>query len=328
MSFQTDSEANGASTELWEECEAMGVIHPSLPQSLGGAELGVANERVVLERAARAALPLPLAETMLAGWLLARCGYAPPSGPLSVAGLARGANLELRDGRLFGIAPRTHWARGASAIVVVVGSQLVLTSSEAASITEGVNLAGEPCDDLTYDGATPSWSGAIDLDPTAMMARGAAMRASQMAGAMSRVMELSLAYVNQRVQFGQPIGRFQAVQHPLAVAASHAAAARMAAIAAYDQLERFVDDAEPFVFCAAMAKARASEAAGITAATAHQVQGAIGVTAEYHLHPFTKRLQDWRGDYGSEAWWQQYIGERVLRRGADALWPSITELTV
>jgi acyl-CoA dehydrogenase len=80
-----------------------------------------------------------------------------------------------------------------------------------------------------------------------------------------------------------------------------------------------------FFWRAAIAKARASEAAGIVAATAHQVLGALGFTREYHLQLLARRLWSWRDETGGEVWWQRVIGEAVLAQDPAELCPMILE---
>ncbi|KAG0741354.1 hypothetical protein G6F24_016736 [Rhizopus arrhizus] len=99
-----------------------------------------------------------------------------------------------------------------------------------------------------------------------------------MAGAMDRVLSLTLDYANTRAQFGKPIGRFQAVQQQISVMAEQVWAVRMAAQLAFQGT-----GGRPQAMLAAMGKARASLAAPIVADIAHAVHGAIGVTAEYDL---------------------------------------------
>jgi acyl-CoA dehydrogenase len=96
-----------------------------------------------------------------------------------------------------------------------------------------------------------------------LLALGAVMRSAQMAGALQRILEASVRYAGERVQFGRPIGRFQAVQQNLAVLAGHAAAATAAAEAA---IEAAAQDLAALPIAAA--KIRAGEAAGIGAAIA------------------------------------------------------------
>ena len=69
---------------------------------------------------------------------------------------------------------------------------------------------------------------------------------------------------------------------------------------------------------------RVGEAAGRGSKVAHQVHGAIGFTHEHELHYRTRRLWAWRDEMGSETWWAARVGEAVLARGADGLWPLLT----
>jgi acyl-CoA dehydrogenase len=136
---------------------------------------------------------------------------------------------------------------------------------------------------------------------------GALLSAVLMAGAMQRVLEATLAYANQRAQFGKSIGKFQAVQQQLSVMAEQVFAARMAA-----EIGCATGGIAPHPLRAALAKARASEAAERVVAIAHAVHGAIGVTAEYDLQLYTRRLQEWRGDFGSQAHWHAQMGAALL----------------
>ena len=141
----------------------------------------------------------------------------------------------------------------------------------------------------------------------------ALLYAGLLAGAMKRCFDLTMGYANERVQFGKPIGKFQAIQHQLSVMAEHVAAGQMAAESAFGAAGRW-----PSVPACAVAKARTSEAAQLVAATAHAVHGAIGVTEEYDLQLFTRRLHEWRIDHGSEAHWHRALG-RLLVESSHAL---------
>jgi alkylation response protein AidB-like acyl-CoA dehydrogenase len=135
----------------------------------------------------------------------------------------------------------------------------------------------------------------------------ACLIAAQMAGAMQRVLEMTLQFANDRQQFGRPLGKFQAIQHQLAVTAEQVLAARMAA-----QIGCSAVGHHPGQMNAAIAKARASEAAVDVAALAHSIHGAIGFTADYDLQLFTRRLHAWRLQAGSESYWQEVLGQAVL----------------
>jgi alkylation response protein AidB-like acyl-CoA dehydrogenase len=132
--------------------------------------------------------------------------------------------------------------------------------------------------------------------------------AGLLVGAMKRAFELTLDYANQRVQFGKSIGKFQAIQHQLAVMAEQVAAAAMAAQAAFAAGGAGLPPAP----ACAVAKARTSEAAAQVAAIAHAVHGAIGITEEYDLQLVTRRLHEWRVAHGSEAHWHGVLGRQLL----------------
>jgi acyl-CoA dehydrogenase len=286
-----------------------------------GADLELPDALSLLFSAGRHALPAPLAETLLAGWLLAAAGLAQPVGPLTVAPVREGdvvsASREGARWRLQGKARRIPWARSAAAIVVVADNVVAIAAPADCRIAAGRNLAGEPRDEVDFAGALAE--GAITpVDPAALRALGAVMRSAQMAGALQTVLEESVRYATERVQFGRPIGRFQAIQQNLAVLAGQVAAATAAAEAAIEAVAR--DVASPAI---AAAKIRTGEAAGIGAAIAHQVHGAIGFTQEHRLHHFTRRLWSWRDEFGNEAHWANSLGGAVAAAGADRLWRDL-----
>jgi acyl-CoA dehydrogenase len=148
------------------------------------------------------------------------------------------------------------------------------------------------------------------------MRRGALMRSLQIAGALERVRDMTVAYAAERRQFGQPLNRFQAVQQQLAELAGEAALAGAAADAA-------VEDPLSAKQVAA-AKVIAGRAASRGAAIAHQVHGAIGFTHEHQLHRWTTRLWAWRDQFGTESEWSESLGDLLARAGGDRLWEVVT----
>jgi acyl-CoA dehydrogenase len=140
----------------------------------------------------------------------------------------------------------------------------------------------------------------------------AVLAAGQMAGAMSAVQALTVEYALTRKQFGREIGRFQAVQHQIAVMTEETMAARMAAQAAFVGRPSEVTERR-----AATAKCRCGQAAERVCAIAHAVHGAIGVSEEHVLHRHTRRLRAWRFAHGGESWWAQRLGDWALAQGRD-----------
>ena len=313
--------------KLWRALEEGGLTLPLVAEAQGGAGGTWADAHTVVRAAGKHAAPVPLAETIVAGWLLGQAGLEVPTGPLTLAPVHRDETLRLeRAGggwRLHGTVTRVPWGAAAGHVVVVGdggGTPAIgLVARGAGRATTDRSLALEPRDTLVFDGAALVAAAPARVAPDAPIVYGAMIRAAQMAGALESLLEQSVRYATERKQFGRPIGNFQAIQHNLALLAGHVAAAGSAAEHAFVAADR----GDPRLGVAA-AKVRAGEAAGLGAGIAHQVHGAIGFTYEHSLHFATRRLWSWRAEFGSESQWAQVLGRAVAARGADMLWADLT----
>ncbi len=311
---------------LWAAVEDAGLHRSLVPEHAGGFGVSVTDAFSLLRVAGEHALPLPLAETMLASWLLAKAGLPIPDGPLTIGPVRDGDALSLTGEadkwHVSGSLTRVPWARNAAAMAVLAQrdgqSLVVLIERDAWASEPGENVAREPRDAVQLEGMALA---AIRTEVTLPMLRavGAAMRTQQIAGALTRLTEMTTEYAQDRVQFGRPIGKFQAVQQNLAILAGQTAAAVAAADLA---AEAVADDVRLLPIAAG--KARAGEAAGIGASIAHQVHGAIGFTFEHSLHFLTRRLWSWRDEFGKDAEWNRLLGRYMAEAGADRLWSEIT----
>jgi len=310
---------------LWDALEESGLTLTWVPEELGGAGAALADGFAVLRAAGRFAAPVPLAETLMAGWLLTQAGIAVPGGPLTIAPVHADGRISLAsDGTLNGRARRVPFGRNAGHIALLArrGAEIVvaLVAAWGLPISQSTSLAGEPHDDVTFDRAVPEAIAPAAVDQNLLVSFGAAVRVQQIAGALEKILEQSVQYALDRSQFGRPIAKFQAIQHNLAALAGEVAAASAAADGAAEAC------ALPAITTAeiAIAKIRGGEAAGTGAAIAHQVHGAMGFTYEHSLHHATRRLWAWREEFGNEAFWAARLGRMVAERGADELWPFIT----
>lgn len=331
----------------WQAVEDNGLTRAWIAEAAGGAGASLVDGFAILTLAGEVALDVPLAETLLAGWLLASAGMAVPGGKLAPIG---GDGVELVDEQLRrrvtrvdeyvgwqlrGRVSRVAFAREADRLVVcgVHGSAafVALVDRAACRVEPHDNLAGEPRDTVVLDGVAPSALAVTHLFLRhSLHLMGAVARACQMAGALRAILARSVAYAGDRVAFDRPIGKFQAIQHALARLAGEAAAALAASGSAADALASW-PEATPWAIAymdtwlleVASAKIRVGEAAAAGAAIAHQIHGAIGFSTEHPLHRFTRRLWAWRDDYGSETSWAAELGSLVAARGADALWPML-----
>ena len=290
-------EAGDAPDAVWQPIEDAGFLDLMLPEAQGGAALPLAELFPILECLGRHALPLPVAQSIVAR-ALAGGRVALPSGMLTIAlQLQRPAGGAWR-------CPQVPGGLVAGHVLVADGDALLLLDC-ASAVREPVGDRRSLTADLSWRSPPPvvrMEAGGRDLAPYA-----AALMSAQLSGAMQRCFAMALEQCNTRVQFGKSIGKFQALQQQLSVMAEHVLAAAIAAEAAFRS-----DGQAPGALAAAVAKSRTSEAVSVVAATAHAVHGAIGMTDEYDLGLLTRRLHDWRLAYGAEHVWNLQIGAGVL----------------
>ena len=309
---------------LWQALADAGLTLAWVPEDLGGAGAELADGFAVLGVAGRYAAGVPLAETLLAGRLLSRAGLKAPEGAMSIAPARPGDKITLNaDGTLSGQARGVPFAKDTKHLAVLAGSSVALVETKACRLSDGVNLAGEPQNTVTFDKVKPVAVARANVDQTVLMLMGCVVRSVQTAGALQAVLDFTVRYANERVAFERPIAKFQAVQHNLARLAGEVSAAMTAAHSAADAIAH-CDVFDDRIFLeAAAAKIRSAEAAQEGAAIAHQVHGAIGFTSEHILHRYTLRMLAWRDDFGNESYWAVELGNRIAKRGADEFWPLV-----
>ena len=316
---------------LWSALEEAGLTLAWVPEELGGSGASRIDGFEVAKAGGRFACPVPLGETLLAGWLLASAGLSSPRGPMAVAPVRPRDVIRLgKDGRLGGRARSVPFASAVDHIVTLAdtpagGAVVALVERSAIGIERRAGIAGDPADTVILDGAKPVSVGNAPpaLGVESLMLMGATVRAEMIAGALGSILASTAGYANARVAFERPIAKFQAVQQSLARLAGEVAAADAAAGSAAATISASSAFDDVVLLEVASAKIRAGEAAGEGAAIAHQVMGAIGFTKEHVLHRFTQRMWAWRDEFGSESHWAVRLGEHVARLGADDLWPML-----
>ena len=315
---------------LWSAVENAGLSAAARSQERGGPGASFGDVGALLRVAGAFAVPIALAETMLAEQMLAAAQLAPLSGPVSVGPVMLSDRLVLsRRSDAWSLAGALHripWGRDVAAVVVIAsleGKPATVIVERPRMERKDRNYAHEPRDDLRLDDCILADDAVGEpghgWDADTLRFRGALFRCLQMTGALERILALTVAYAKDRVAFGRPIGKFQAVQQQIAVLATQVAAASAAAQAAADAIEN--SDAR---FAIGAAKARVGEAAGIAAGIAHQVHAAMGFTHEHTLHLNTRRLWSWRDEFGNEADWFAWVGQEAARVGGESLWAFLT----
>jgi acyl-CoA dehydrogenase len=317
---------------LWARVQDAGFPLLLATEAAGGFAQSWRTAFPVLRGLGHRMVPLPLAETMVAALLGSLAGLALPEGPLTLIEQAAAPGLRAEGGaqpRLHGTVHAVPWARHARAALVSLQDGRLGWLDLAAPgvrITPHANHAGLPADSIALEqvALTAVADGPLALERP-VWTLGAIARSAMMVGALEFALEQAVRYAGERVQFGKPIGRNQAIQQNLALMAGDVAAARVAAlVAADDAPDAQRRDTGATAFSAAVAKVRAGEAATRGTGIAHQVHGAIGFTHEHALHFATRRLWAWREEFGTDADWAAELGRAAIAARGAGFWPALT----
>lgn len=317
------SEQGEWSGKLWDTLVEAGLVSIGIDEELSGTGGDATDAFAVLRLAGKYAAPVPIFETIIAGWLLSdqkvETTYQPTSFIMDWESDLKAQEFVLKQ---------VPWGRHVSQVVYIGNVngrvKLVLLPTADAEVEQNQNIAGEPLDDLHFKGIDLEAFTQFEVDAEAITEKvlnfAVLGKSAMMAGAMEQVLELSLFYANERQQFGRSIGKFQAVQHHLAALSSETAvvlAALNYAVASFE--DGTIKEELP------LAKMKISEAAGTVAGIAHQLHGAIGMTHEHELHQVTRRLWAWREDFGNEMHWAKKLAKEYINNNELKLWDFITD---
>lgn len=289
-------EEGASSASMWDAVVQSGFLDALVTESAGGFGLPGSAVEPLWQALGRHAVPLPVGETMIARMLLAAAEIGAPDGPIILlSSTAAGATV-------------VPLGLVACHALVEQGGGIALVE-----ITDADRKRAGGQDRLAGRFGWGQLGAAMPAPAGGLRRVGAVLRASLIAGAADRLVAMTASYASERVQFGKPIGRQQALQQSMAVMAEEAVAARIAA-----QLG-VAGGLPPSLAAAATAKSVASKAAARVAATAHAVHGAIGISEEHDLQLFTRRLHAWRLADGSESYWNRLLGDIRLDAAADSV---------
>lgn len=308
---------------LWAAMVEQGWCTVAVPEDEGGLGLGWVEAAVLLEEVGFHAAPVPLAPALVtAAALTGRPEHSELLGRL-MSGAAMGSvawspspDALVRDGddetpTLTGRLGPVEGASAADVAIVVLPDAVYLVDLE----TSGRPRA-EPAMDLTRSlswltlTSTPARRIGGAEDSARLSAIGAVSTSAELLGGSQRVLEMATQYAKDRIQFGVPIGSFQAVKHRCADMLVDVEGMRSATwYAAWA-----VSTAEPgWEMAAATAKTWCADASKRVMASGLQVHGGIGFTWEHDLHLYIKRAQFSQLDYGDAAHHRTLLA-RALRQ--------------
>lgn len=303
--------------DLWTKIEEAGLTRLLLDEDAGGAGGDWLDAEVVLRASGRHRVPAPVGEAIAAHWLMAKAAI-----PIPDKGVLTWTTAQESNGSL--TIHNAPWASQADHVLVWADNSQLYLFGKITGLSNSKNMAGEPRASGVLATTAAIFTVSLpnilkNFDPQAL---GALVRAVQMSGALDGALHMAVNYASERIQFGRTISKFQAIQQQLALMSGHVASAVRAAGMGCEALAR---DPACAGFDIAVAKLLNSEACEISTSIAHQVHAAIGITFEYKLNFFTRRLWSWRDEYGSDAFWAEQLGAAVVGVGGEALWGKITD---
>jgi acyl-CoA dehydrogenase len=294
------AEADGDAAQILHEVEESGFLDALTPEAVGGSGLAVADVAPLFFAAGEFLLPIPFAETVVARALIAASGAQPPRG------------------RTIILWPSTPGGRLNSALNPLGDpTSLALVQRGPAFHLLPIHLGEPHADPFRMRSARPVLDAPsllqFALAGVDLLHWAAAITATNMAGAMQRLLAMSLNQVNERQQFGRTLSKFQVIQQNLSVFAERSVSAQVAARIGLIGTGLLLDAGR-----VGIAKSIANESARVCAGIAHAVHGAIGISEAHDLQLYTRRLARWQVSFGSEAYWHKSIGRQRLQSNEPA----------
>jgi 3-oxochol-4-en-24-oyl-CoA dehydrogenase len=284
---------SGFDADLWKGLGELGAFSIRVPESAGGLGLGLLDAALLMEEAGRTLVSGPLAETLITARLLAQFGGEKAAALL--AGVLSGdavASIALHDIAEFPV----QWIAGgavAEAVVARKGNDIVCINVPTRSDEAAASLASTPLAaiDLSKTTSTLLGSGADALRSFAQgVEEWKLLISAALAGLSRQALQLAAAYASQRKQFGQLIGTFQAISHPLADRLSEVDSGKLLVWKAIRDIADGTQEAGATISLAAWWNC---DAAGKAVAQALHTFGGYGLTTEYDIHLYNLRAKAW-----------------------------------
>lgn len=303
---------------LWDRLRGLGLHRVGVAEERGGSGGTLGDLAVVVAALAEHGVGVPIVEASVAEWVLAH--EAPLAEDEGLSTLVLDEREAARDTWC-----AVPWARHARRAVVYTTAtgDTADTAAYVADLTDatvepGLNLAGEPRDTVT-PGSAPVVHLTAAPSRAQVRERLALLWSAAVTGAAHGAYRLTRSYVAEREQFGAPLLKIPAVANGLAQMRVALAQADTALTLAQEACaSRTGADS-----AVAVARITTASVGGDIARLAHQLHGAMGITAEYALHHRTRRLWAWRDAVATEHDWSRRLG-RSAAAGEAALWGALT----
>jgi alkylation response protein AidB-like acyl-CoA dehydrogenase len=329
---------HGYDAVAWDAMTEQGWLAIELPEDEGGLGLGLVEVAVLCEELGRRLVAAPFLPSVVALGALSGtdasatsatkewrealsqgsavgCTVVVPPGRLSITeGPAEG------EVRLHGVAPPALYVPSADVAVLVCEDGTYAVDLRTVGRPDAVPAMDRTRElgILSFDSTPAVRLGGVEA-ATRALDRAATLVSAEMLGAADHVLSMSVDYAKDRVQFGKPIGSFQAVKHMLADALVDVEGMRSTVY--YAAWCTAADDPERSL-AASMAKAWCSDASRRVMGTGLQVHGGIGFTWEHDMHLYVKRAQLDQVSYGDASFHRDRIATILRTRLESGQAPS------
>jgi alkylation response protein AidB-like acyl-CoA dehydrogenase len=279
----------------------LGIFGVALPEEHGGADGTAEDLCAMVDEAAAAMVPGPIATTALATLVLDQTDVleALASGERT-AGVALSADLTMTDGRVSGTADYVLGADAAGVLLLPAGEGFVLVDAGADGVTIEPLTATDFSRPLARVALTDVPAEVISASARRVADLAAAVLAAEAAGVARWALHTAADYAKVREQFGKPIGSFQAIKH---MCAEMLLRSEQASVAAADAAKAAGEDDGQLSIAAAVAAAIGISAARDNAKDCIQVLGGIGITWEHDAHLYLRRAYGIAQFLGGENRW-------------------------
>ncbi len=320
------ADKGGFDAELWAGLAEMGAFGLRVPEDSGGLGLGLMDAAVLLEEAGRTLASGPLAEALVAARVLAIVGGDAQSGLLErVIGGEAVVTLAFHDVARVPV----QWVAGgavAEAVVARDGDKVVLVQLPAGERGEE-NLASTPIAELTLNAGerVVLAEGADALKVFAQaLEEWKLLMAVALSGLSREAIRLAAAYACEREAFGQPIGAYQAISHPLADLITETDGGKYLTWKAIHDIARGLPEAASEISMAIWWNA---DTAGRAVTQALHTFGGYGLATEYDVHLYNLRAKAWPLVYGDPTNFLAEAGRRLYANETVAL-PDVGEISI
>jgi alkylation response protein AidB-like acyl-CoA dehydrogenase len=318
---------SGFDKALWQGLAGLGAFGIRVPESAGGLSLGLLDAVVLMEEAGRTLASGPLAEALVAARLLAQLG-----GKDTQALLERVLSGDAVATIAFGDVAKqpVQWIAGgavAEAVIARNGETVVLVSIPDSARGGEPNLASTPIAELNL-AAHPKVVLGNGQNAVKTFAQGLEewklLISAALAGLSRQAVTLAAAYACERKQFGQPIGAYQAISHPLANLLTDVEGGKYLVWKAIRDIADDAKEAGPTVSLAAWWNA---DTAARSVGQALHTFGGYGLTTDYDIHLFNLRAKAWPLVMGDPSLLLEEAGRRFYS-GEKAALPDVGEVSI